>query len=167
MGYLEWIPLYSTILLCMFLVKLQSLEILHVHHSLPYMDIILIAILAFLLSFLNMVNKMSKWNTCSLFLFWICGSLNAAFQWHMTPSKYYFCRSLIFRLIWNNLSFNKVLCRYLIPTTDLLWLRGRKKNRKSESPTNSGFSPLQLSMIAFKWSVKHLGEIPTATESPI
>lgn len=151
MGYLEWIPLYSTILLFMFLVKLQSLEILHVHHSLLYMDIIiLIAILAFLLSFLNMVNKMPKWNTCSFFLFWICGSLNAAFQWHMIPSKCYFCRSLIFRLIWNTLSFNKVLGRYLIHTTDPLWLRGRKKNRKSASPTNSGFLPPQLSIITFK-----------------
>ena len=65
----------------MFLVKLQPLETLHVYHSLLCMDIILlIGILAFLLSFLNMANKMAKWNTCSLFLFWIWGSLNAAFQ---------------------------------------------------------------------------------------
>ena len=150
----------------MFLVKLQRLETLHVHHSLLCMDIIiLIGILAFLLSFLNMANKMAKWNTCSLFLFWIWGSLNAAFQWHTIPSVY-FCRSLIFRLIWNTLSFHKVLCRYLIHATEPLWLRG-KKHRKSASPTDSGFLPPQLSILTFKWPLKHLGEIPRATESPI
>lgn len=78
----------------------------------------------------------------------------------------YFCRSLIFRLIWNTLSFHKVLCRYLIHATEPLWLRG-KKHRKSASPTDSGFLPPQLSIVTFKWPLKHLGEIPRATESPI
>lgn len=50
------VPFY----LFVFLVKLHSIEILHVHHTLLYMNIIILtAILVFLLSFLNIVNKMS------------------------------------------------------------------------------------------------------------
>ena len=150
----------------MFLVKLQPKEILHVHQSLLCMDIIiLIAILAFLLPFLNMVNKMAKWNTCSYFYsgFVVLWMLPFSDIWF---HQCYFCRSLIFRLIWNTLSFHKVLCRYLIHATEPLWLRG-KKDRKSASPTDSGFLPPQLSIVTFKWPLKHLGEIPRATESPI
>lgn len=145
MGYLEWIPLYSTILLYTYFIlfKLQSLEILHVHHSLPYMDIIiLIAILAFLLYFLNMVNKMSKWNTCSLFLFWICGSLNAAFQWHMIPSKCYFFVdhwfSDIYGIIVHLTRFLlQIINTYNRPTL----VEGKKKQENSQAPLSQDSLP--------------------------